>query len=131
MSKNGYEGLLTCGTRLRKVLLDDAEFRAMTDRVIPVVTQIDQPLPFVTYFRAGVSMTPVKGTRGPASVNYQFQIYTAEWPEGARIAARVLEVLDGYADEDIRSCVLTDSVENHDPSVPAFMQVLTFEVRPR
>lgn len=126
-----FEKILTCGVILRKALLDDEELRTMTDRIIPVVTHVSQPLPFITYFRSGLEQTPVKGARGPVSVFYQFQIYAAEWPEVSAIAARVCEVLDGYADGHIRSCVLSDASENHDPGVPAVMQLLTFEVRPR
>lgn len=126
-----FKTIFNCGVRLRQALLADEELCAMTDRVIPVVTPVSQTLPFITYYRESVNMQPVKGTRGPASVIYHFQIYSAEWPEGSDIAARVAGTLDGYADDAVRSCVLQNATENHDPAVPAFIQILSFEVRPR
>ena len=53
-----YGRLLTLGAHLRRALLDDAAVSELTTRVIPVVTQTDQQMPFVTYYRTGVESVP-------------------------------------------------------------------------
>lgn len=129
--ETAFGRLLTLGAHLRQALLDDAAVAERTTRIIPVVTQTDQPMPFVTYYRTGVESVPVK-TGAPSRVSvWQFNVYTAEWTEGVALAARICAVLDGMRDDTVRMCRLADAAENHDPNVPAFVQTLTFEVRGR
>lgn len=121
--------ILGCGPRLRRALLDNPEFTAITDRVVPVISETDQPMPFVTFFRASASETPVKGTAGPREAIFQFQIFTADWSPGLALAEIVARTLNGYADTLIRRCTWEDSSENFDMNVPAFVQILTFKVK--
>lgn len=131
MNDSYYSSLLGCVAHLRQVLLASGAIPEVAERIIPVTTQSDQPLPFITYYRSGLNTSPVKNARGPVSATCRFQIYTKEWSEGISIASRLIEVLDGLQDDRIRICTLTDAADNHDPNVPAHVQIVTFEVRPR
>lgn len=131
MSDSDYRRVLECAAHLRQVLVASGAVPEVAERIIPVTTESDQPLPFITYFRAAIAVTPVKGRPGPVAATCRFQVYTKEWSEGISIASRLIDVLDGLSDEAVRGCWLTDASDNHDPNVPAHVQVLTFEVRPR
>lgn len=117
------------GITLRKALLADDGFKSTGASVFPVSVEVSQKLPFVTFYRTSVDPEAVKTGRGPRSVFFQFQIYSDDWEQGLDIAAQTFDVLDGYADETIRECRCTDAHENHDPTVPAYIQILTFKVK--
>lgn len=121
-----YNTIMSAGVSLRRAMLATG---IGTDRIFPVATPVDTELPFVTFFRSGVDTTEIKDGRGPRSGFYQIQIYSETWTEGIEIAERIDAVLSGYADDKVRRCVLTDAMENHDPSVPAYMQILTYKVK--
>lgn len=119
--------ILSAGTRLRAALepvLD--EFGA---RIFPVVSAVDEQLPFVTYFRAGTGETAVKSATGPRETVIQFQIFSKEYGQGLRIAEAAVETLDGFRDDTVRYCAFLDSSENFDGAVPAYVQIMTFKVK--
>ena len=64
--------ILSAGTRLRAAL--EPVVAAHGARIFPVVSAVDEQLPFVTYFRAGTSETGVKppgaGPRESSSSRY-------------------------------------------------------------
>lgn len=122
-----YKTILAIGPALRRALLDDPEFAALTDRVIPVVSEVDQKLPFVTFFRSSVTEEQVKGTAGPRKAVMQFQVFSSSWSSGLEIAEVIVDRLDGYRDDTVRRCFFTGASEDFDYNVPAYVQVLTFE----
>lgn len=130
MNEN-YIKITELGSYLRSKLLDNPEILAQTEtRIIPVATPVDMKLPFITFFRSETLLTPVMTSVGAMSAVYQFQIYTDEHDQGERIAHEVLATLDNLRDERVRLCKLLNWAESHEATVPAFVQILTFDVRP-
>ncbi|MDE7402011.1 MAG: hypothetical protein K2M87_01215, partial [Muribaculaceae bacterium] len=77
-----YSSILSCGVRLRKALLNSAQFRKLTDRVFPVVSRVDEKKPFVSFHRAETIQGENMDGRPPREGYFQFQVYTAEREEG-------------------------------------------------
>lgn len=125
---DAYNKVFDCGVRLRGAMIE-SEVGKLTDRIFPVSTQVTTKLPFITFFRSGIEEVQVKSCRGPRTAYFQIQIYANDWSEGAAIASAVDECLDGYNDDGIRSCTLIDASENYDPTVPAYMQIMTYKVK--
>lgn len=124
-----FDTVFGIGVHLRSRLLASSEVTAETDRVFPVATQVDTPLPFITYFRSGMEEQQVKDGRGPRAAYFQLQIYASTWGQCAAIAKAVDTALGSFRDEAVRECILTDASENFDPTIPAFVQVLTYRVK--
>lgn len=124
------------GVALRNAILSDDAFNCRFGMkgvaIFPVATSVSQKLPFITFYRSGIEIEPVKSVRGPITAYFQFQIYSEDWSEGNEIAGYVVDILDGYTDTNtIRECKCVDAQENMDPTVPAYMQILTFKVKTR
>ncbi|WP_303745038.1 hypothetical protein [uncultured Duncaniella sp.] len=120
--------ILSAGTRLRAAL--EPVVAAHGARIFPVVSAVDEQLPFVTYFRAGTSETGVKPPgAGPRETVIQFQVFSAGYGEGLEIAEEMLEAIDGFTDDRVRYCAMMDSSENFDGAVPAYVQIMTFKVK--
>lgn len=119
------------GTLLRTALVGDDKVNAMTQgKIIPVASPVDVTMPFITFHRAQTAINSVKSGSGAFSTLWQIQVYTPEHPKGADIAESVARAIDGLRGGGIRSCRLTDWLESFDPQIPAFVQVLVFDVRP-
>lgn len=131
MSSGHYDSLLTAGAYLRKILMADPELRGHVETVTPVAFPVDLPLPYIVYGCVEAETNPVKNHYSAVSQYYQFQIFSEDYDTGLRIAARVLDVLDGFRDDRIRSCTWMTRQEMADPKIPAYIQVLQFDVRIR
>lgn len=119
--------IFKAGVYLRRLILGIPDLG--TDRVFPIIAKVDQPKPFITFFRAGVDESPVKGGVGPRQGHFVVQIYTDDWSEGIEIASRIADRLDGYQDDYLQLCRLADAPENFDPTAQANMQILFFKVK--
>lgn len=121
------DNILTAGLALRKVILGIPGLG--TDRIFPISVRVEQPMPFVTFFRSLLEEDAVKAQEGPRTAHFVVQIYSGEWSQGVDIASRIASYLDGYRDDHITICRLEDAVENFDPTIPAYVQILSFKVK--
>jgi hypothetical protein len=124
-----FKSILGIGPRLRKQMLASDDFSTLTTRVFPVVSKVDEKLPFVSFFRVGTEETQVKDYRGPRKATYQIQIFSEDWESGVNVAEAACNALHGYHDDVIREVLFTDASENFDATIPAYVQILTFLVR--
>ncbi len=121
------DNILKAGVYLRRLILDIPDLG--TTRIFPIIAKVDQPKPFITFYRAGLDESAVKSGRGPRTAHFVVQIYSDSWEEGIEIASLIADRLDGYQDDYIQSCRLADAPENFDPTVPANIQILFFTVK--
>ncbi len=127
---DAFSHIFGVGVRLRRRLLASKDFTSLTDRVFPVVSKVDETMPFVSLFRSSTEGTATKPlVRGPRKAVYQFQIFSQNWEETVRLAVAAVEALHGFRDEAVSSCLFMDASENFDSSCDAYVQILTFEVR--
>lgn len=127
---DAFSHIFGIGTRLRRRLLASEDFTSITGRIFPVVSKVDETMPFVSFFRSSTEGNATKPlVRGPRKAVYQFQIFSQNWEETVRLAVATVEALHGYRDDAITSCYFMDASENFDNSCDAYVQILTFEVR--
>lgn len=126
------KSFLSAGEIIRKILSQDEAVKALgTTKVYPLVVS-EAVLPYVVYYRTGMSRTAVKGLAGADTVAMDVMCFAADYTASVELAEAVREALDGvnYADDDgyvMRSCQLVDSSESYNGE--AYVQTLSFEIK--
>lgn len=122
---------LQAGKVVRALLLDDAAFKTITEKVYPVSTD-EALLPYVVYRRAKLNYKPVKVYAGPESVEVEVVCYASTYNGSIALAEAVRGALEvGVPTEAggmlLRGSTLVDSDETWEAD--AYVQRLVFEMR--
>lgn len=139
MSK--HLSVLSAGALVYDVLANDEQLGENCTKVLPVVAESENILPYIVYRRSNVSGRGYKSENNPlASANsayFQIACYASSYKESMKMAERVAALLDNHAytytdDESgdtlvARNIRLTDAEEMW--QYDAYAQILTFEFK--
>lgn len=118
--------VLSVGTPVRELLLDDEEISGMVTKVFPL-TVPEASLPYIVYRRESLSQAKVKSPEGPVTAVMEIDCYAGDYDGSVALAESVRRCLNGcYVEGCVRSCWLVDARENY--TADAYVQQLFFEI---
>ena len=105
---------------------------ALVTKIFPVIAAESAQLPYICYYRDGLTQDPVKGcSPGACSAVIKILCLTSDYGEGVELAELIKEALDGrswkHGELNMRICTLSDAKEYY--ADDAFVQLLIFNVK--
>lgn len=100
--------------------------------IYPVGVSREVKQPYVTFYRASLDSSAVKGGLPANAAEVVVQVFSSDYGEGLRIAEGVYNALEGYTVETpalrLRGCSCIDAAESTD-GADLYVQNLKFRIR--
>lgn len=91
--------VLSGGRALRRLLLDSPEVTAITKRIFPVVSSVEEKNPYMVYRRIELDRDPVKKNMSADTAFFSLWIFADTYEESLDLAEAAYSCLDGFRGE--------------------------------
>lgn len=124
--------LISAGIAVHAILRDSVEVSAIATSVFPLVSG-NAALPYVAYFRSGISQSVTKsGFPGAETAEVDIICYDRTYTGAVRLAEAVRGALEGFQGEagglKVRYCAMTDAADRYDADAYAVHMIFRISI---